>query len=141
MLTMTQWLIALGVLALLLLVATVHYRARFLGADGQHAKKIAELQSTYARQLEELTPQIVSVPKDIQFLMPPARIAVGHFDKTGQPGEWKFHQAYAALLKTDQGRQVADEKWKAGLAIHLALAERRSIDPQTGLNRVAASRV
>ena len=52
---------------------------------------------------------------------------VDRFEVESQSGEWKFHQAYAALLKTKEGQAliVNDEKWKAGLAINVAIAQRR----------------
>jgi c-di-AMP phosphodiesterase-like protein len=46
---------------------------------------------------------------------------VKELEGESQAGEWKFHQAYARLTKN-----MTKNKWKAGLAIHQALAQLRN---------------
>lgn len=47
------------------------------------------------------------------------------YDVESQSGEWKFHQAYAAVLKDKRIINRGFEKWKIGVAIHDALRELR----------------
>ena len=56
-----------------------------------------------------------------------AKIALKHverLDPEDQSGEWKFHQAYAAILKDPAAKDF--EKWKIGLAIQQAVAHIRT---------------
>ena len=64
------------------------------------------------------------IPEDIAALAMVAEPYVEKFDAEQQGGEWKFHHAYAAMLKDKTLKGT--EKWKIGLAIHLALAQRRT---------------
>ena len=80
-----------------------------------------------AEVIEKIVERVViepEIPEEIQALAVLADPYVEKFDKEQQGGEWKFHQAYAAMLK-DKAIKGTD-KWKIGLAIHLALAQRRS---------------
>ena len=80
-----------------------------------------------AEIIEKIVERIVvepEIPEDIQALAMLADPYVEKFDREQQGGEWKFHQAYAAMLKDKAVKGT--EKWKVGLAIHLALAQRRT---------------
>ena len=80
-----------------------------------------------AEIIEKIVERVVvepEIPEDIQALALLADPYVEKFDKEQQGGEWKFHQAYAAMLKDKAVKGT--EKWKIGLAIHIALAQRRT---------------
>lgn len=63
------------------------------------------------------------IPQDIKELAELAGPLVERFDGDKQSGEWKHHQVYALMLKHKAMRGVPH--WKAGLAIELAVANRR----------------
>jgi len=65
------------------------------------------------------------LPEGVKELMDLAGPIVQSMDTNTNSGEWKYHQAYALMLKQPEAQPWVQEKWKIGLAIHLALATQR----------------
>lgn len=66
------------------------------------------------------------IPEEMHRLAEMAEPLLDQYDTVPQSGEWKRHQVYAAMLKNPKVKEIiGDDKWKAGFALELAVAQRR----------------